>query len=131
MFLRGAHVKKRSKTSAWNAWASKMCTEVNASKYSPSLPDSQDSQRADHKEGDTLSLMEVRDKYGDQYTALTPVEKEKLIEEFDSKRVDPATPSTRVTTQGRVQDFTNTYEQIISLVRGNALAWITTNTDFI
>jgi hypothetical protein len=30
MFYRGAHVKKRNKTNAWNAWASQMCAKVNA-----------------------------------------------------------------------------------------------------
>ena len=38
MFYRGAHVKKHNKTNAWNAWASKMCTELNAGKYSLPLP---------------------------------------------------------------------------------------------
>ena len=40
MFYRGVHIKKRNKTNAWNAWASKMCEEVNAGKYSVLLSDS-------------------------------------------------------------------------------------------
>lgn len=30
MFYRGAHVKEKKKTNMWNAWASQMCTKVNA-----------------------------------------------------------------------------------------------------
>jgi hypothetical protein len=30
MFYRGAHVKKKNKTNAWNAWASQLSTKVNA-----------------------------------------------------------------------------------------------------
>lgn len=33
MFHRGAHVKKKNKTSAWNAWASQMCSKVNGGQY--------------------------------------------------------------------------------------------------
>ena len=127
MFYCGAHVKKRSKTNAWNAWASKMCAELNTGKYDLPPPNSQDSRRAGCEEGNVVSLMEVREKYGDQYAALTPMEKEKLVEEFESKRVDPAAPRTRVTTQSRVQDFANTYDQIIGLVRGNTFAWLVAN----
>ena len=39
MFYRGAHVKKRNKTNAWNAWASQMCTKLNAGEYyAPTFP---------------------------------------------------------------------------------------------
>jgi hypothetical protein len=30
MFYRGAHIKKKNKTNAWNAWASQKCQELNA-----------------------------------------------------------------------------------------------------
>lgn len=65
--------------------------------------------------------MEVREKYGNEYAALTPAEKEELVVEFESKRVNPPTLP-RVTTQSRVQDFAQTYTQISDLVRSNALA---------
>ena len=39
MFYRGAHVKKKNKTNAWNAWASQLCAKVNAGQYhAPSYP---------------------------------------------------------------------------------------------
>jgi hypothetical protein len=66
-------------------------------------------------EGDTLSLMDIRDQYANEYVALTPTEKEGIVAEYESKRVCSA-PPTRVTARSRVQDFAHTYQQISDLV---------------
>ena len=131
MFYRGAHVKKQNKTNAWNAWASKTCAELNAGTYAIPLPNSWDSRNTGREEGNLLSLMDIREKYGNEYAALTPAEKEKLVAEFESKKVDPAAPSTRVTAQSRVLDFANTYDQIANLVRSSTSAWFVANTNII
>ena len=75
--------------------------------------------------------MNVREKYGNEYAALTPAEKEELIVEFESKRVNPAAPSTRATAQSRVKDFNSTYNQIADLVCNNAFAWLTTDVEIL
>ena len=66
-------------------------------------------------EGDTVSLMDVREQYADEYATLTPAEKEAIVVQYESKKVQSA-PSTRVTARSRVQDFAHTYQQISDLV---------------
>ena len=67
------------------------------------------------KEGDAVSLMDVREQYASEYTALTPAEKLALVAEYESKKAT-STPSTRVTARSRVQDFAHTYQQISDMV---------------
>ena len=52
----------------------------------PFFPSSSLMQIIGRKAGDALSLMDIREQYGSEYSALMPAEKQALVTKYESKK---------------------------------------------
>ncbi|THG93050.1 hypothetical protein EW026_g8073 [Hermanssonia centrifuga] len=88
------------KTNSFNAWAHFKCEEVN------------------NREPDrSVSLLDVQDKYADEYHQLSQEDKHRLVLDFELvKEVKKKGP--RTTARGKIQDIVNTTKQMEDLITG-------------
>lgn len=65
-----------------------------------------------------MSLISIQDAYKEEYNALGEEEREEIVKEYKENR-DITNHIARPSPRGRIQDFSNTVRNIISLVRGH------------
>ncbi|THG93298.1 hypothetical protein EW026_g7903 [Hermanssonia centrifuga] len=101
IFNGGVKAVNGSKTSAFNAWAHFKCEQVNED-----LPPHQ-----------AVPLLEVQERYINEYHQLTGEDKERLVHDFELIK-ETRKRGPRVTARGKIQDIVHTTKQMEELLSG-------------